>query len=178
MALRNPVYFVRSYDEMRELRRLPAYELLRQSTADDYRRIEIDYVEVALSARHYDEADTLAQHILRATRDPSLRRIDQLFDTRRVNAALFAYIARALQADEVAAASRLDDLESVVNGLPPQFDNKWEYPGTERFIQTSDAPASLKQALLALCARHASYASEMLPIIAQNRRALSTLNPR
>jgi hypothetical protein len=152
---------------MRRLRALPAYRALRDTAPEDYRRVEIDYVEIAFSARRYREADSLASAFLSpATREP----------TNRLNAALFAYMASVMAGDTALARARLARLEGEVRALPDQFSNNWTYPGTEAFIKRSDLPDPLKKALLELCRGGLWYSrSERERVIAENRRALGVL---
>jgi hypothetical protein len=176
LALEDSTYFTKSYNEMRELRQLPAYAELRRFGADDYRRVEIDHVEITFSARRYGETDSLARRALGATPDGSERQYDQLFDTRRLNAAVFSYMALAMRGDALGAASRLDQLEAVIRTLPPDFMNNWAYPGTEHFIGTSGAPPGLRDALLRLCKSGEWYSTaEAAAVIAENRRALDAM---
>jgi hypothetical protein len=176
LALEDSTFFTKSYDEMRDLRQLPAYTELRRFGADDYRRVEIDHVEITFSARRYGETDSLARRVISTTQDASERQYDQLFDTRRLNAALFSYMALAMRGDPSGAASRLDKLDAVIRTLPPGFTNNWSYPGTEHFIRTSGAPPALRDALLRLCKSGEWYSTaETADVIAENRRALGAM---
>lgn len=176
LALNDSNYFTKSYEEMRELRQLPAYAALRSTSPDDYRRVEIDHVEITFSARRFGETDSLARRALSARPDGTERQYDELFDTRRLNAAIFSYMALALRGNPIGAANRLDDLETVFRTLPPGFTNNWTYPGTEHFVRTSGAPPGLRDALLRLCKPGEWYSpAETADVIAANRRALGAM---
>jgi hypothetical protein len=176
LALNDSTYFTKSYDEMRELRQLSTYAALRRTSPDDYRRVEIDHVEITFSARRYGETDSLARRALTSVPGRTERQYDELFDTRRLNAAIFSYMALALRGNPTGAADRLDDLETVIRTLPPGFTNNWAYPGTEHFIRTSGAPPGLRDALLRLCKPGEWYSpAETAELIAENRRALGAM---
>jgi HEAT repeat protein len=164
LAPSQATYFTKSYDEMRALRLLPEYQTMRQAAAADFERIESDYMEVALSAREYDEADRVARRLLATTTD----------STEWLNSLLFAYMAMALKGDTAAAIAGLADLAAFARDVPPGFVNNWRYPGTIAFLKASPAPAPLKEALLKLCRGDRWFTrEEAAAIIAENRRALS-----
>jgi hypothetical protein len=165
LAPDDTTYFARSYDEMRQLRELPEYATVQRSARADYRRIESDYVEVALSARQFDEVDGVARRLLAETTDT----------TEWLNATLFAYMAMALKGDTAQAAARLDDLATFAGKVPVGFVNNWRYPGTIAFLRSSTAPAPLKSALIRLCKGGNWFSRDAAAdVIAENRRALGT----
>jgi hypothetical protein len=176
LVIKRPEYFRKSYDDMRELRELRSYAALRDSARHDYDRIESDYVEVALSARRYGETDSLAQRILHAPARSVRGVTDANLPTRRMNAALFSYLAYVMKGDRAMAEDRLTQLDSVVRTLPTGFANNWSYPGTEAFIRQRKLPAALEQSLLKLCKPGEWYSqSEAAEVIAENRQALDLL---
>jgi hypothetical protein len=165
LAPDDSTYFAKSYAEMRMLRELPEYRTIQQSARTDYRRIESDYVEVALSARQFEEADRVARRLLEETTD----------STEWLNATLFAYMAMALKGDTAAALARLDELAAFAHNVPVDFVNNWRYPGTMAFLRASRAPAPLTAALLRLCKGEKWFSrAEAAAIIAENRRALGS----
>jgi hypothetical protein len=164
LAPAQATYFMKSFDEMRALRQLPEYQTIRQSAESDHERIESDYMEVALSAREYDEADRVARRLLATTTD----------STEWLNAMLFSYMAMALKGDTAAAIARLAPLAAFARDLPPGFVNNWRYPGTIAFLNASTASTPLKVALLKLCRGERWFTrGEAAAIIAENRRALN-----
>ncbi len=155
--------FARSYEAMMTLRQLPAYRELNAKHDDDYRRIEADFAEVALSAGHSRDVAAAATGVLSAS--PTA--------TQRLNMALFLYIAGVIDHDGTASA-RLTRLESVVDSLPPQFSNEWFYPGTKGFISQTGLSDGLKAALSALCKEGDWYTvPDAKRIIAMNRREVA-----
>ena len=155
--------FARSYDAMVSLRELPAYRQLNARHDDDYRRIEADFAEVALSAGHSRDVAAAAAAVLSGT--PTA--------TQRLNMALFLYIAGVVDHDGTATA-RLARLDSVVDSLPPQFSNEWFYPGTKAFIGRSNLSDGLKAAVSALCKEGDWYSkADAKRVIEMNRRELT-----
>lgn len=160
----DPRSFARAYDEMLLMRRLPAYDTLERRNDADYRRVESDFAEIALSARHPRDLELAASAVVGGSATP----------TQRLNMALFLYIASVVDHD-VSAPARLVALERVVDSLPKAFYNEWAYPGTRAYIQQTDMPDSMKSAILELCREGDWYApAEAKRIIALNRRELST----
>jgi conflict system STAND superfamily ATPase/HEAT repeat protein len=177
LVLKSPEYFRKSYEDMRQLRTLKAYDALRDSARSEYDRIESDYIEVALSARRYGETDSLAQRILHAPARSARGAADVNLTTRRLNAALFAYMAYVMKGDRTMAEERLNQLGSIVRTLPSDFANNWSYPGTEVFIRRQNLPAALEQSLLKLCKSGPWYSQdEAAELIAENRQALNLLS--
>ena len=155
--------FAKSYDAMIALRQLAAYHELNARHDDDYRRIEADFAEIALSAGHARDVAVAASGVLSSA--PTA--------TQRLNMALFLYIAGVVDHDGTAPA-RLNRLEAVVDSLPPQFSNEWFYPGTKAFIGQSNLTDSLKAALTALCKEGDWYTiADAKRIIAMNRREIT-----
>jgi tetratricopeptide (TPR) repeat protein len=134
--------FEKSYQEMKSLEELAAYAELPEKDMERYRRIRADFSEITLSARRYAETEQLAEEILEDTGSPEYHRL---------NAALFVLIGRVMQGDSARADSAIGSLERIVQQLPNDFYNNWEYPGTVVFIRRSDLPEATKDALLALC---------------------------
>jgi hypothetical protein len=156
-------YFGKSYEVMEELRRLAAYNELRRSRPDDYRRVESDYLEVAFTASHFTEVDSLTERILVLSQDTT-----DIF-----NAALFAYFSSVIGGDRSTSLSRLTQLESIVRSFPEGFTNNWAYPGTTRFIGDADLPRGLRVALGKLIkSGHWYRRAEASAVFAENRNAL------
>jgi hypothetical protein len=168
LSAQDTTFFRRSYEEMADLRRLPAFLALAR-TSDAWLRIESDYAEIALSARRYRELETSAGAVLAATDDAVYR----------FNLPLFLYMAQVLKGNADSAGAALDSLESVVHSLPAGFYNGWMYPGTQEFIRRSDLPDDVKGALLGLC-REGFWpeGAEMDSVLAANRSALGALPRR
>ncbi len=165
LALQDTSYFGRAYDEMIELRRMPAYARLRDSIPEDFQRIESDFVEVVFSARKPHLTDSLS-------RQPEV----QTSETHKLNAALFAYMAFAIAGERDLASSRLDRLEAVVDSLQPNFANNWLYPGTLAFINVNARTPQLRAALTALCKEGRWHTRDRArAIIKQNRDALGRM---
>ncbi|MGQ0649772.1 MAG: HEAT repeat domain-containing protein [Gemmatimonadaceae bacterium] len=162
--------FVRSYDEMSQLRQLPAYRRMQFEAPSDAARIEADFAEIALTARRFDESEATARDLL-ASADPD--------EARRMNMSLFLYVSRVMQHQPDSAVARLADFERLVLKLPQPFYNNWVYPGSLAFITGSDLPSPLKAALRRLCREGAWYSkAEARDVIAANRAALAMLRSR
>jgi hypothetical protein len=152
-----------AYDEMNALRRLPAY---RKLDTTDHDRVEGDFIEVLLSAEHYEELDSLSSQLLTGTEQP----------VTRLNVALFAYFGEVMQGDRESALAKLSQLEAVIASLPPHFYNAWLYPGTLEFIQRSGLSEQLRTALERLCKEDYWYsAEEAAAVVAENQAALTRL---
>ncbi|MEP6491869.1 MAG: HEAT repeat domain-containing protein [bacterium] len=163
-------FFERSYDAIVALRKLPVYAQMKTSAPEDYARVEADFVEIALTAKHYAEAETAARDLLA---EPSGFYVD------RLNMALFIYIASVMRHDPSVAVPRLAELETVVRSLPPDYYNNWIYPGTLVFIDHSDLSPPLKAALRKLCRGGRWYSTQQAAtIIAENRTALQSIGAR
>ena len=81
-----------------------------------------------------------------------------------------------MQHEPDSAETRLAELEAEFRALPDTFYNGWLYPGTKRFIDSSNLPEDLKTSLLALCRQEDWRArNQALQIIGENRRALARL---
>lgn len=162
LALTDTSYFRRSYEEMVELSKLPAYRQMRDALPQDFQRIESDFVEAAFSAHQPHVTDSLSQQ-------PAVL----VSDTHRLNAALFAYMGFAISGDRDLARDRLTRLGKVIEGLPPTFENEWLYPGTVAFIEANARTPQLKAALLALCREGVWYSKPQARLILkQNTDAL------
>ena len=156
--------FSRAYSELSTLRRLDAFTQMRTRSPENYVRIESDFVEVALSAEKYDEAQTAARALLMKAPAP----VD------RLNLTLFAYMSDVLRRDRAAADSSLIALETVIRSLPGSYYNNWVYPGTLVFIDRGKLPAAMKSALRDLCKEGQWYTpQEARRIVAENRAALA-----
>jgi hypothetical protein len=166
--------FRQSYEVMQRLRALQEYRTLRDSAMDDYARSEMDFVEIAFSARQYQETDSLAQRLLSPR---GLTGVAYESDpTRRLNAALFAYMSAVMAGNSLLAVARLEQLKAVIDSLPRAFDNKWLYPGTTAFIERADLPRPLREALLKLCkAGHWYSRTDAAAVLELNRDALQWL---
>lgn len=166
LAPTDTMFFTRAYDEMAELRRLPAYRDLRSDTTEYY-RFEADFVEIALSARHYGETERVAKHLIALTRSPVYR----------LNMTLMIYFAAVVQREPGAAGERLTQLEGIVKSLPGDFYNAWIYPGTLHFIRVSDLPENVRAALMKLCKSESWYEqAEGVKVLEENRSALNLLD--
>jgi len=162
-AVTDPAAFERAYDEMRVVRQLPAYAQLKAKSPGDYVRIESDYVEVALTARRFAEAEAVANDLL-ATSPTTVDRL---------NMRLFIYLAAVMRHDVSGANARLADLDSVARALPSNHYNNWVYPGTRAFIDRSDLSAAMKDAIKKLFQEGQWYTpTQAAAVIAQNRAAL------
>lgn len=163
----DPAFFERAYDEMVALRRLRAFTQMKTGAPDDYVRVEADFVETALSAKHYAEVETAARALL----DDNTESVD------RLNMALFSYFASVMRRDSAAAAARLNELKTVTHALPGGYYNNWVYPGTLVFIDQSTVPAPLKAAMRKLCKGGQWFTvPESDAIFAENAVALATLS--
>jgi hypothetical protein len=166
LALRDPAYFLRSYDEMANLRRLPAYDTLRAQDTTNYYRFEADFVEVLLSARRYPETEKVARELLALTEQ----------HVYRLNMALFAYMAQVMSGNRAGAMAKLTELEGVARTLPQDFYNGWIYPGTKQFITNSNLPPPLRDALLQLCKEGDWYTpKDAAAVLVANRAGLARL---
>jgi hypothetical protein len=164
----SPVFFQRSYDEMVGLRKLPAFTALQTAAPDDYLRVQADFVETALTARQYGEAEKTARDLL----------ADKSASVDRLNMKLFLYIASVMQPDTATAGARLTELDNYIRTLSTGYYNNWIYPGTLVFIDKSDLPKALKTAIGKLCKGGQWYdQTEAADIIAENRTALKSLSP-
>jgi HEAT repeat protein len=162
----DPRAFQRSYDDMLLVRGMPVFRQLREARSYDYVRIESDFAEIALSARRFDETKQIARDLLS----------DQKGGTTRYNMSLFVYFASVMQRDAEAASADLSALATVIDSLPADFFNNWIYPGTVIFIERSDLPAEVKDALRALCKEGDWYGRKQAQtIVEQNRAALRLL---
>jgi HEAT repeat protein len=161
--------FERAYDEMIELRKLPAFRELPSKAPEDYVRIESDFVEIALGARRYAETDSIALRLLKDTARP----VD------RLNMRLFMYMSAVMKPDFAAAKTRLNDLETLIRELPPNYYNNWVYPGTLVLIDRSTLDPLMKQALRDLCKEGQWYTQQRAgEIIRENRAALAALEAK
>jgi hypothetical protein len=161
--------FARAFDEMTAMRKLAAYDVLKTKAPEDYVRVESDFVEVALTAKRYAEAESVARGLLAMTSPP----VD------RLNMALFVYIGAVMRHDRAAAATKLSELEATVRVLPRDHYNNWVYPGTLAFIARSDLAEPMKQALRRLCKEGQWYTPEQAAaVISENRSTLSTLSQK
>jgi hypothetical protein len=168
-SLKDTAAFERAYNEMVALRKLDAYDTLKSKAPEDYVRVESDFVEIALSARRYAEADSVARRLMADTARP----VD------RLNMSLFIYMAAVMQHDAAAANARLTELESIIRALPPNHYNNWVYPGTLAFIDRSDLAPPLRRALRDLCKEGQWYTQQRAAdVIAENRSALATLQTK
>jgi hypothetical protein len=168
-SLKDTAAFERAYEEMIALRKLDSYDSLKSKAPEDYVRVESDFVEIALSARRYAEADSVARRLMA---DPA-RPVD------RLNMSLFIYITSVMQRDAASANVRLTELASVIHALPPNHYNNWVYPGTLGFIDRSDLAPPLKRALRDLCKEGQWYTQQRAAeVIAENRAALATLDAK
>ena len=162
----NPVFFERAYTEMVGIRKLPAFATLKTAAHDDYVRVQADFVETALTARKYAEAETTARELL----------ADTSASVDRLNMRLFLYMSAVMKPDAAAAETRLTELSGLLNELPTGYYNNWIYPGTLVFIEKSNLSPSLKAALTKLCKGGQWYtASEAAEVVAENEAALKTL---
>jgi hypothetical protein len=165
-SMTDPGAFERAYDEMSGLRDLPAYAQLRARSPGDFVRIESDFVEVALTARRFAEAETVARGLLASS--PST--VD------RLNMRLFIYVATVMKHDAAAADARLSDLEKVIQTLPANHYNNWVYPGSRAFIDASDLSPVMKTAIKKLFQEGQWYTpTQSAAVIAENRAALKSL---
>lgn len=168
-AAEDPAFFERSYEEMIGLKRLAEFTQMKARTPNDYVRVQADFVETALSARHYADVESTARELL----DDKAESVD------RFNMALFVYMAGVMKRDTALAGARLTALDSVIRALPSGYYNNWNYPGTLVFIDQSNLPAPLKAALRKLCKGGQWYAlTDAEAIIAENRSALATLGAK
>jgi hypothetical protein len=166
LSATNPAYFAKSYENALIVRRLPAYRDMAARRDSNYRRIETDIAEVALSAGAYGDLQSIARAILRSQPSP----------TETLNMTLFLYFASAFARETDSAAVRLARLDAVVDSLPPGFNNLWEYPGTRAFIRRSALAPAVKKGLLDLCREGPWYTrAEAKAVIQENRQALRTL---
>jgi len=158
--------FQRAYDEMIELRKLDAFKDLATSSPEDYVRIESDFVEIAVGARQYAEAERVARALMSDTAKP----VD------RLNMRLFTYIAAVMRGDNARAKSSLNELEATIHALPPNYYNNWVYPGTLVLIDRSELEPAMKQALRNLCKEGQWYTQQRAAeILRENRAALAAL---
>jgi len=166
-SVSDPAAFERAYDEMSSLRELPAYTQLKSRSPGDYVRIESDFVEVAVTARRYAEAEAVARYLL-ATFGGTVDRL---------NMRMFIYIAAVMKHDASAADARLSDLEAVIRTLPTNHYNNWVYPGTRAFIDASELPDALKTAIKKLFQEGQWYKpTDAAAVVAANRAALRSLD--
>jgi len=158
--------FQRAYDEMIELRKLDAFKDLATTSPEDYVRIESDFVEIAVGARQYAEAERVARALMSDTAKP----VD------RLNMRLFTYIAAVMRGDNARAKSSLNELEATIHALPPNYYNNWVYPGTLVLIDRSELEPAMKQALRNLCKEGQWYTQQRAAeILRENRAALAAL---
>ena len=161
-SVQDPTAFERAYDEMSALRELPAYAQVKTKSPGDYIRIESDFVEVALTARRYAQAESVARGLL--TTSPNT--VD------RLNMRIFIYIAAVMRRDP-AADARLTELDAVIHTLPTNHYNNWVYPGTRAFIDGTDLAPPMKDAIKRLFQEGQWYTpTQAASVIAQNRAAL------
>jgi hypothetical protein len=166
LASAYPRYFRKSYDDALEVRRMPAFHDMASRASGDYRRIETDFAEVALSAGAYGDVQAVAEKILSSAPSP----------TERLNMTLFLYVASVMARDADSATARLARLSAVIDSLPSGFNNQWEYPGTRAFIRSSAVAPALKKALLDLCKEGVWYTRTVARAkIDDNRKALKLL---
>ena len=159
--------FKTAYDEMVGLRDLAAYERLRETDRDAYTAIAADFVEIALSARHYADVERVGESLVADSTLP----LD-----RRLNAALFIYLARVLQQQAASAADALTRLEGIANEAPADFYNNWVYSGTRAFLMRSGLSPTVRDQLLKLCREQFWYSkAEAAPIFEANRAAIARL---
>ena len=169
LAPTDPRYFMKSYDDALIVQRLPAYQAMVTQRATDYRRIQTDYAEVALSAGKYADLQRVADKVLSTSPSP----------TEQLNMTLFLYMASVMARDADSATARLTRLNEIVDSLPPQFNNAWEYPGTRAFILQSGLPPAMKKGLLDLCREGAWYPrADAARVIQENRQALGSLSSK
>ena len=166
LAPKSDAYFAKSYAAATELRAMPAYAAVQRDNRESYRRVEMDYAEVALSARHFDVVDDVTTKVMALEPEPY----------QRMNALLFRYLASVMRHDAPVARVRLKDFADAVARMPSGFDNTWAYPGTLAFISRSDLSAALKQDLRNLCKAGEYYPpARMAELLASN---LAHLEPR
>jgi HEAT repeat protein len=168
-SLKDTAAFERAYTEMIALRKLDSYDSLKSKAPEDYVRVESDFVEIALGARRFAEAESAARRLMADTARP----VD------RLNMSLFIYMAAVLQHDAASANARLTELESIIRALPPNHYNNWVYPGTLVLIDRSDLAPPLRRALRDLCKEGQWYTQQRATdVISENRSALATLEAK
>jgi len=168
IAPTNPAAFDSSWRVMSSARGFKSYQALRTTDPATYRKLEDDYLEIALTAGRYAEVDTLAaRHLADEDETPG----------GQYNAALFRYLAAAMRHDAALAETSLAQLDGVIARWDAKgFDNNWEYPGTLAFLQRSDLPPALKDAAIRLCKPGSWHLpDDRIALIAANRRALGSL---
>jgi hypothetical protein len=166
----DPEAFGRSYEQVEAIRRLAAFRRLAKAGEWDYVRLSSDFVEVALTAGHYEETERRARELLGTE-------VRATTPTTRYNMTLFPYIASVLRHDTASASVHLAELERLIPSLPNEFYNNWIYPGTLAFIdRRKDLSPGLKKAMSALCKGGDFYPqTEALRIMAENRSELTSL---
>jgi hypothetical protein len=166
----DPEAFGRSYEQVEAIRRLAAFRRLAKAGDWDYVRLSSDFVEVALTAGHYEETERRARELLGTE-------VRATTPTTRYNMMLFPYIASVMRHDTASASVHLAEIERLIPSLPNEFYNNWIYPGTLAFIdRRKDLSPGLKKAMSALCKGGNFYPqTEALRILADNRSELASL---